>query len=189
MAVTPIEALDPNLDISSHEGLSTDQMTRARLSYLIAQNNSLIQQVQFADAKAGALLAVIGLVATRGPGLSAAGTAATFEGVAIFALHAAVLIACLVVLIPRFVGRDARKALARHELYSWPALVTEDAADDHYPNFARTAEASQLIFSIARSNRAMASILHRKFAWLRVAFLVAGVDLVLLAGAAIFEFA
>lgn len=188
MAVTPVEEVAPDRDIASREGLSTDQLTRSRLSYLIAQNNSLVQQTQFADAKAGALLAVVGLVATRGTGGGGLGLIPV-ETVAFFALHIAVLVACLIVLIPRFVGWEARRALARAELFSWPALVTENPAEDHFPGFMRTAQASQLVMSLARANRSLASILHRKFAWLRIAFLLATADLGLLAAAALFGFA
>ena len=44
----------------------------------------------------------------------------------------------------------------------------------------RTAEASQLVMSMAHCNATMARVLRRKFASLRVAFLLATADLLLI---------
>ena len=52
---------------------------------------------------------------------------------------------------------------------------------DH-ASFLRTADASQLIMSIAQTNTAMATVLRRKFVVLRIAFLMAGLDLMLIVG-------
>lgn len=180
--MTMIDALPLDRDIASREGLSTDQMSRVRLAYLIAQNNSLVQQTQFADAKAGALLAIIGLIATRSPGAAFDSAIYTTQGVAVVAMHAAALFCCIVVLIPRYAGPASRRALLAKERFSWPALVA--GAGDDFAEFARGAQASQLIVSLARSNQAVAGILHRKFWWLRAAFLIAIFDFAFIAGSA-----
>ncbi|MFN3262529.1 MAG: hypothetical protein ACE37J_18440 [Pikeienuella sp.] len=183
MPADEIDSLPLDRNLASQEGISTDQMTRVRLAYLQGQNATLVQQTQFADAKAGALLAMIGLIATRGPGAAFDPTQVTAEGLALVLLHASGLLACLIVLIPRYVGKEARLRLAARERYSWPALASYDGSDG-YADFARTAQVSQLVVSLARANAALAGILHRKFAWLRAAFLIAGLDLAFIAGAA-----
>lgn len=186
LTTASIADLPLDRDITSREGLSTDQMTRVRLAYLVAQNNSLVQQTQFADAKAGALLAIIGLIATRSPGAAFDSAIYTAQGVIVVILHAIALFCCIVVLIPRYAGRAERRALARAERFSWPALIAEPAGKDLYAEFARGAQASQLLVSMARSNQALAGILHRKFAWLRGAFLIALADFAFIAWSAAF---
>ena len=187
MPADAIETLKLDQNLASHEGISTDQMTRVRLAYLQGQNATLVQQTQFADAKAGALLAMIGLIATRGPGAAFDPAQVTAEGLVLVLLHAAGLLACLIVLIPRYVGKEARLRLAAKERFSWPALAAYgdgEGGGDGYAEFARTAQVSQLIVSLARANAALAGILHRKFAWLRAAFIIGGLDLAFIAATA-----
>ena len=107
MPADEIDSLSLDRNLASQEGISTDQMTRVRLAYLQGQNSTLVQQTQFADAKAGALLAMIGLIATRGPGAAFDPKQVTAEGLALVLLHASGLLACLIVLIPRYVGKGA----------------------------------------------------------------------------------
>ncbi|MFV0473467.1 MAG: Pycsar system effector family protein [Pikeienuella sp.] len=179
-----IENLPLDRDVTSREGISIDQMTRVRLAFLLGQNNALVAQTQFADAKAGALLAIIGLIATRGPGASLE-QAATPDDIAVIALHAAALICCIIVLFPRYAGRPLRAALARKERYSWPALASDMLDEDAYAEFMRGSQVSPLVTSMARSNHAQSRILLRKFAWLRAAFAVAVVDFFFIAARAV----
>ena len=65
----------------------------------------------------------------------------------------------------------------RHDRFAWPALVAPGYAPDEHAEFMRTAEASQLVMSIAHANATMARVLRRKFVALRIAFLLAGADL------------
>lgn len=173
MARVPIDELELDLDINSSEGVSLDHMCRMRMSFLLDQNKTMSVQTKFADAKAGALLAFIGLVATRGP--------AGIEGVdlaslIVAALHGAVLISCLIVLYPRYLSREDREAIHDIDRYSWPALASESGRPGEFSVFARTAEFSQLAHAMAHSNHALAHILLSKFAWLRAAFVLAVVD-------------
>lgn len=176
-----IEELPLDRDVTSREGISIDQAARVRLAFLLGQNNALVAQTQFADAKAGALLAIIGLIATRGPGAAFEPAMATLDDLIVISLHAAALICCIIVLFPRYAGRPLRAALARKERFSWPALASDLVDEDGYAEFMRGAQVSQLIVSMARSNHALSRILLRKFGWLRWAFAVAVVDFAFIA--------
>ncbi|WP_340107493.1 hypothetical protein [Pikeienuella sp. HZG-20] len=181
----PLEDVPLDRDITSREGISIDQAARVRLAFLLGQNQAMVAQTQFADAKAGALLAIIGLLATRGPGASFVAGGGGDQLVAI-ALHAAALISCMVVLFPRYAGGALRTRLAASERFSWPALTAKGVSADSYADFMQSAQVSQLMISVARSNQAMATILLRKFAWLRAAFGIAIIDFFFIAARATF---
>jgi len=66
-----------------------------------------------------------------------------------------------------------RRSLALTDRFSWPALATPDYGAEAYARDMRTAEASALVVSLARSNVAVSRILLRKFQALRIAFLLA----------------
>ncbi len=176
-----LDDLDFNQDVGSHEGISNDQIARARLAFLLGQNSSLITQMQFADAKAGALLAFIGLVGTRGPGavVDIAEVTPMIAGQVL--LHALALIAGIVVLFPRYAGHDVRRKMAREDRFSWPSLASKDYPIGAFAGFMRTAEISQMIISIARSNHTLSGILLKKYSWLRAAFAIAVLDVFFMA--------
>lgn len=175
-----IDDLPLDRDISSREGVSLDYMARVRIAYLMGQNQAMVTQTQFADAKAGALLAFTGLIATRGPGAVVDIEVMTAAMVAVLAFHGAVLTCCIVVLYPRYASHDVRRRLAREERFSWPALSAWDVSDDDFAEFMRGAQLSQLVTSVARSNHALAAILLRKFWWLRAAFALAVADVAMM---------
>lgn len=182
-----IEDLALDRDISSHEGISIDHTARVRLAYLLGQNNAMVAQIQFADAKAGALLAIIGLLATRGPGAAFDPATVTAATMVVTAMHAAALVCCVIVLFPRYAGRPLRAQLAMGERFSWPALTAEGMSGDTYADFMRGAQVSQLVISVARSNQAQAEILLRKFNWLRAAFGIGIVDFLFIAARAAYD--
>lgn len=187
MPITPIDDMPFDVDITSREGVSLDYIARVRIAYLMGQNSAMVTQTQFADAKAGALLAFVGLLATRGPG-AVTDMALINPEVALQVLfHGAALIACIVVLYPRYASLNMRKRLIREERYSWPALSSSDYAAEDFVEFMRGAQLSQLVASVARSNHALAEILLRKFAWLRAAFLLAIVDVLVMGLRAVLE--
>lgn len=173
MVKITIHELALDQDIGSHEGVSIDHLARMRMSFLLDQNKTMSTQTKFADAKAGALLAFIGLIATRGPAPLGELTA---PSLAITALHGAVLIACLIVLYPRYLSRKQRNAIAEIDHYSWPALAADTVTPLDFSNFMRGAQFSQLVHSMAHANVALSHILMSKFAWLRTAFVLAVVD-------------
>lgn len=187
MAAFSIEDMPMGGDISSREGVSLDYMARVRIAYLMGQNQSMVAQTQFADAKAGALLAFIGLVATRGPGAVTDLSSISWEVAALIVLHASALVCAIVVLYPRYASYDVRKRMATEERFSWPALAADGFAAYEYCDFMRGAQLSQLVASVARSNHALAGILLKKFGWLRAAFAIAAIDVSYMAVRAAFS--
>ncbi|MEM7267939.1 MAG: Pycsar system effector family protein [Pseudomonadota bacterium] len=177
-----LEDLPLDVDVESREGVSINYISRDRVAYLIGQNHAMVTQTQFADAKAGAVLAFVGLVASRGPGdVTGLGVEAlTWDGAILICAHAAALICCLIVLFPRYANYDVRSTLSAQERFSWPSLTAKEMTADRYAAFMRTVDISQMVISISRSNHALAAILHRKFAWLRAAFAMAIIDVILI---------
>lgn len=174
-------------EVQSAEDVSVEYTTRHRLSFMLSQNRTMVAQTQFADAKAGALLAFIGLLATRGPVAMPDMAQLTAWTLAPIALHAIVLMSCLIVIFPRYAGRKMRELAAKNDKFSWPALNAEGLSDEAFRQFARTAEFSDLATSMANSNRAMARILLQKYAWLRIAFVLAVADIFLVGSQVIFR--
>lgn len=176
-----IETLSLDMDIGSSEGLSVDQLARARLQFLIGQNTSILHQTQFADAKAGTLLAVFGVVTVvfgQNPGFLP-----PLISFALLALTVAIIALCLLAILPQIPGRKQVSALRARELFSWPALTDETASPEGFAGFMRTSQVSHLVVSLARANEATARILQRKYRLLRWALLSALAGLVLLATA------
>ena len=52
-----VKHIDLNLPLQGSEGLDSNYASRIRSQYLFAQNQAMVAQSQFADAKAGAILA------------------------------------------------------------------------------------------------------------------------------------
>jgi hypothetical protein len=175
---SPLAGVDFSLDIGSRENVSLDYVSQFRVQFLVAQNQGLLRQTQFADTKAGTLLALVGLVATS---LAARfdPNAVGADDVALFGLKALVLCLCLMVLMPRFPSGALRRSQARRELFSWVALSSPDVSPERYAAFARSAQASELVVSAAYNNAVIARILLRKFLFLRAAFLAAILDVIL----------
>ena len=176
-----LEEMSLDGDIGSREGVSLDYMARVRIAFLLGQNQSMIAQTQFADAKAGALLAFVGLVATRGPGAVVGVGDVTPAIMLQVALHGLALIAGIVVLYPRYAGLNMRREMAKRERFSWPALASGGLMADDFGAFMRGSQLSQLVESIARSNHALSAILLQKFMWLRIAFVIAVLDVAVMA--------
>ncbi|MEO1472218.1 MAG: Pycsar system effector family protein, partial [Pseudomonadota bacterium] len=95
-------------------------------------------------------------------------------------LSLAVLVVCIAAIVPRFPAAGLRRALWREDRFSWPALAGGDYGPGEFARFMRTAEASQMVCSLARSNAACATILLGKYRLLRLAFALALVQFVLL---------
>lgn len=155
---------------------------RDRITYLMGQNQTMVTQTQFADAKAGVMLAFVGLIATRGPGAVFGAEQITVAVEALLFLHAAVMMCCLMVLYPRYANRKRRREAAERETFSWPALAADTMGGDRYVKYIDQAKLAELVASLSRSNHNLAHILLRKFSWLRAAFLVAVVDILFIAG-------
>lgn len=174
-----IESLPLGPDLGGREGVDVNELCRLRLQFLISQHASLVAQTQFADAKAGALMALLGLVALNGPvELGGAGTP-QIDALSIFVIMVVAIGFAVWAIVPRYPTAGRASLMRQSERFSWPALASGGYAPAEHAGFMRTAEASQLVMSIAHANATMARVLGRKFAALRVAFLLASADLVL----------
>ena len=180
MEETNLDKLSLDLDIGSSEGLSVDQLTRSRLQFLLGQHTSIMHQVQFADAKAGSLLAIAGVLTliVAGRDFLAHGIFVTSQLV----LTMLVVAICLYTLFPRIPKPAQIEKLRRVERFSWPVLSDAAFDEEAYTQFMRTSDASHLVVSVARSNAANARILRTKYLWLRRALALALIDLALLGG-------
>ncbi len=179
-AAQPIEAVSLAEPLAGHEGVDPNHASRIRIQALLDQHASLIQQTQFADAKAGGLVTVMGLLALNGPVPMDAMMSQDRLAMAAGVLAALCILLCVFAIFPRYPGIRQRRELAKTDRYSWPALTTDRFDGEAYAVFMHTAEVSQIVHSIAHSNTAVARILLRKYQMLRIAFLVGGLDFILI---------
>ncbi|MEL6999977.1 MAG: Pycsar system effector family protein [Pseudomonadota bacterium] len=168
--------------VSSNNETETDAGTidRMRLQFLASQHASLVSQTQFADAKAAALMTVMGLVALNGPVKIYTVATATIDAIAVFILIMATIGVAAWAVIPRYPDKGLNKLIHRRDRFSWPALVAAGYEPLDHAEFARQASGDQLIMSLAQTNGAMAKVLRRKFVVLRIAFGMAALDLALI---------
>ena len=175
-----IDAMALDRPIEGHEGLDVNHASRMRMQFLVGQHASLVTQTQFADAKAAALMTLMGLVALNGPVQIRAAGPHQFDALGIFVVMIVAIGFAIFSIVPRFPDTELCKLINRRDRFSWPSLVSQDYDPLDHARFMRTAEASQLIMSVAQSNGAMARVLHRKFRYLRIAFVLGAIDLVLI---------
>lgn len=174
-----IENLPIDLHIAGKEGLDVNHASRLRMQFLTSQHASLVAQTQFADAKAAALMTLLGLLALNGPvRLDAA--APQLDAVAILATMIVAIGFAVWAIMPRFPTAERGRLMVQRDRFSWPALVGGGYDPVEHAVFMRTAEASQLVMSVAHSNATMARVLRRKFVSLRIAFVLACADLALI---------
>ena len=175
-----LESLPLDLRIQGSEGLDPNHASRLRMQFLVSQQASLVTQTQFADAKAAALMTLLGLVALNGPVRIGPPGPQEIDAIAIFVLMFVAIGFAIWAIIPRFPGAGLSRRLRRRDRFSWPMLTADDYDALAHARFMRTAEASQLVMSIAQANAAMARVLRLKFVALRIAFVVASIDLALI---------
>ncbi len=165
-----VRNMDLGLPLQGSEGLDKNYTSRIRSQYLFAQHQSMVAQSQFADAKAAAILALLGLLALRGPIDVTTGEGAvmwvwfTYLGLTILSLSF-----CLLAIIPRYPDRKTRNQAAETDLWSWPSLASDRLDEMDYGIYMQTSEVSHLIYSVAQANRSIAKILLVKFRMLRIA--------------------
>ncbi|MCI5045669.1 MAG: DUF5706 domain-containing protein [Aquisalinus sp.] len=162
----------PNTSIAS---TSADPILSLRLQFLLGQAEALGQQIQFADMKAVALFALIGVIAANAI-LNIESVEYAGALVALIQIKAVIMAICLFVVLPRLASKEASKQMVLQDRYSWPALTSETYGPEEHAAYMRNSEVSELIISVARSNVIVARILRRKFSLLRWAFLLAMVD-------------
>jgi hypothetical protein len=150
------------------------------MQFLASQHASLVAQTQFADAKAGALMALLGVLALNGPVKIGGSEPLQFDALVIFVTMIAAIGFAFWAIMPRFPNVGICRLMKLHDRFSWPALAGKDYDPEEHALFMRTAEASQLVMSIAHANATMARVLRRKFVSLRIAFVLASADLLLI---------
>ncbi len=166
----PIEAVDLSKPLAGSEGVDSNHASRLRAQVLLDQHASLIQQTQFADAKAGGIVTLVGLLALRGPvPMTSMMTGDVLHLAGAVSVAGTILFAMLAV-FPRYPGQKMRKEMADSDRFSWPSLTTEKFTPNDYAAYMQTAEVSQIVHSIARSNAFVARLLLRKFLMLRIAY-------------------
>lgn len=173
-----LDEIDLSLDLAGTEGHDKNYVSRVRSQYLYAQHQSLINQIQFADAKAAALITLLGILLLRGP------TEFTFltefpVGAAFNVLSATAIAFALFSLYPRVPPANLREKMAKIDRWSWPSLAHSSLPPHSYARFMQTSEVSQLIYSVALSNSFLSSILLKKFRYLQVSFFTASIAVIL----------
>ena len=130
----------------------------------------MVAQSQFADAKAAAILALLGLLALRGP-IDITTGAGTLMWIWLGYLGLTLLSVafCLLAIIPRYPNKKARNQAAEVDLWSWPSLASDRLDEIDYGLYMQTSEVSHLIYSVAHANQSIAKILLVKFKLLRIA--------------------
>jgi len=174
-----IDEVALNHDLAGSEGLDANNISRVRIHYLVAQHQASIQQVQFADAKAAAVMTLIGLLALRGP----IDLESPQNGLLslVFGIMCAISVFCSIISIfPRYPSLKVSRKLSDFENWSWPSLSGISGDPEGYAEYMQTSEVSQLVHSISYSNVIVARVLRRKFLFLRLAFVFAGLSVILI---------
>lgn len=168
--------------IATEEDVSKGDAMRARMSFLTAQNGAILTQTQFADAKAGALMTILGLVAVKGsaPVLIVIQDPLEMLAMAIMILSIGL---CLATIMPRIVGFTDDAVPPSSNRYTWLFLTMPGYTDDMHGEWSRQTSFADMLNSIAASNMGASRILAKKFQMLRHAFVVGffGSGLLLLA--------
>lgn len=181
MSLKKLHELEYNLDLQGCEGLDINYVSRIRSQYLFTQHQTMITQMQFADAKAAALIALIGFVTLRGPiKLDEVSNFGGFGNVFLICAGLAVLFTLFSV-FPRYPSKANRDALCMSDRWSWPSLTSDTFKPEDFSDYMRTAEVSQLLHSLSISNSYVANILLSKYRMLRIGFMF-GLATVLLVG-------
>lgn len=161
--------------IASRQGMSINDLVRAKIHYLAAQDRSLIQQIQLSDAKAATAMTLVGLIAVNSADLATlkTGPFVLLDGV-FWLLVFVCMLSALWSVTPRYPPASARDEIVRRDRYSWPGLASDVFSGEDYADFMDRGQASHLVRSRARNNSALSGILLRKFRALRLAFQAGG---------------
>lgn len=157
-------------DISYDETLSLGDSVRSRMQFLIAQNGTILNQTQFADAKAGALLTVLGLVAIKGSAPAIVIIQNPLELLSMVMVIVSIGFS-LATIMPRFRGFDPDSLPAMNDRYTWLSIARNPYSGNEHGEYARRTDFRAIVDSIANSNVGAARILVRKYMMLRWAFI------------------
>ncbi|MEM9059148.1 MAG: hypothetical protein AAGD13_01690 [Pseudomonadota bacterium] len=157
-------------DVRVDSGISAGDSVRARMLYLVSQNGAILTQTQFADAKAGALMTILGLVAIKGaaPAISIIQNPLEMLSMALIILSISF---CLATLMPRFSGFKRDETPPPQDRYTWLFMAMPKYTGKLHGEFSREADIGALLESVANSNVGASRVLARKFLMLRYAFL------------------
>ena len=182
MDIATLEKPEADEAVRVDEGISRGDSVRARMLFLVSQNNTLVNQTQFADAKAGALMTVLLLISTKGaaPGISVIQDPVELASMVLVILSIGF---CLATIMPRVMGFRTDSMPPQNERYTWLYMAMPEYSKEQHGAFARQAEFGALLNSVASSNVGASRVLAKKFAMLRWAFItgLAGCALLLLA--------
>lgn len=168
-----IDTVELAASLAGKEGVDANHTSRIRVQALLDQNQALGQQAQFADAKAAGLVTVVGILALNGPFAQNRADASDPLTLVTAGLAALCILFCMLSVFPRYPSRATRQTLSDIDRFSWPSLTAPGFDADAYARYMQTAEVSQIVYSIARSNSSISQILLRKFLMLRIAFSLA----------------
>jgi len=135
---------------------------RARIHYLVAQHQSLIAQTQFADAKAAALMTLVGVIALRGP-LGDAKFSVWPLGLLVGGLLAAAIVSCLWAIIPRYPRATPFAQRKGVRAFAWTSLASDGWGEERYAEFVRDGAFAELMQALAESNLGALRVLAKKF--------------------------
>ena len=171
------DAATPQPDDLRSEFPDINYRCSIRMSYLVNQNRTMIRQNQFVDAKAGALLAVVGIFAFKGPvDITTLTISNPVEACYLAAILTAIVFT-VASIFPRYPGKRGRKLRAEAETWSWPSLSAVDLDDARMRGLPNVASLEQLFASVSHSNADMARIILLKFQLLRLGFVFAVIAL------------
>lgn len=171
--------IDLSHPLAGSEGVDPNHASRIRVQTLLDQHSGLIQQTQFADAKAAGLITVIGLLALNGPLPLADMMESDFLPTAGGVVAGLCMLFCFFTIFPRYPAKRIRDRLAETDRFSWPSLTAPGFDGDAYSEYMHTAEISEIVHSIAHSNTSISLILLRKFQTLRLAFALGAIFMVI----------
>ena len=156
----------------TNDVIDTGDDVRSRMQFLVGQNQSIVAQTQFADAKAAALMTLIGLVAIRGPVPPAINPADPLA-VLFFGFTAISILCCLWAVMPRYPRAQVCAEILQQDKYSWVSVGSAGWSPTRHAEFGQEADLRELISSISCSNVGGARVLLKKFRAMRLAFLAA----------------
>lgn len=171
MPLQKIDELNLEVDLNSSEGLDINYISRIRSQYLFTQHQTMITQMQFADAKAAALIALIGFVSLRGPIKITEIINIGLFGYLFLIFAGLGVIFSLLAIFPRYPSRERRDTLVASDRWSWPALASKSLKPEEFASYMLTSEVSQLLNSLSISNSLVADILLSKYQMLRIGFI------------------
>lgn len=176
-----IEDLAPTALIrASNEDIKAGDDIRARIHFLSTQNQSIVTQTQFADAKAAALMTVMSLVALRSPFSESARLDYPLD-TATYGMLVVSIVMCLWAVIPRYPRASVCAMIVKSDKFTWVGLSSPSYTGDMHDSYARDCDLLDMAGALARSNVGGSRVLLKKFKALRWAFLAGIAAIVLMA--------